>query len=401
MRQEKLIFKIRSGQIPDIVLREVEQKKIQRKDTQPREFQQLISLHRYKDALNFGMKYIETSPEILRELSACAYFAGEHNLSTEYMREYLASNKAPVEQFFELIKGLLNCEVNLQFSFEGKGGFANCGFISAYGDVGKYIGKIVEISRDSERELYFYENIAGKLFMDDSLPTYYGYVKLNNYICIVTNYYSGEKTTEKFDVRFYNSILKLLKYQKDDICFPSNKRLIYKGNCEAGLLHKKYANKYIIAVIFQNLHSAKADDLSPWIERLNGCIVTNGLYRYVDAHYHYGFCHNDFHRNNLLSLADSICILDWGNFSYLIKGWDLAYYLGNFEIPFTTISNLIERNIFYRSSKKDLVGRVFLTFMFIYIWSSRLHGVYSTEKGEKYFIPAIEYIEKTAKIIQQ
>lgn len=398
MNSKKLIFKIRSGQIYDIILREIEAKKHGRNRKGDQKFQKLISLHKYKEALSYGVAISDSSPGILKDLSACAYFSDEYELSTEYMKKYLANNNAPVTDFYKRIEELLVAEENLQFTFKGQGGFSNCGFILIDGQNSKYIGKIMELSRDSLRELYFFENMMQNLQMDASIPVYYGSVQQNNYICLITGYYPAAKTAALFDRRFYDLLLKLMKFQKEDVCFPKNRYLHYKGNCEAGLLHKKHANEYIIATIRQNLELAKAEDLLFKIERLNDCIVGRRLYKHIDSQYHYGFCHNDYHRNNLLSCTDSICILDWGNYSYLLKGWDLTYYLGNFELAFPEISDLIEKDIYPTNEKHDLIGRIFLVFAFVYVWSSRLHGAYAPEQGANFFIPAIQYIEKNTEL---
>ncbi len=84
-------------------------------------------------------------------------------------------------------------------------------------------------------------------------------------------------------------------------------------------------------------------------------------------------------------------MFDWGNYSYAAKGWDMAYYFGNFEFTFEEI---YER---YIKGKDDTVEQIFYVLMQIYVWTQRLHGRSWTEKAEEYFIPALEFIKKKSE----
>ena len=366
------------------------------------QFYKCIEQHNYVKASELGSDLIYRSHdyEMIRKTAICSYFAGKENEAFNYMKMYLDVKGIKVNEILEFIRKEFPFGDIESLEYKVNGGFSNYGFIeikrSQHPD---YIIKILPETKKGLRESIFYNEI---------LPTCIALQKYIPEVCFSTNTHGcyligtqliqNENPGEPFDERYLELFRVIQSVPLAQITRMISKTLVYKGNGEMGRLNNRLTNQYIFERMRSNVSKANgAHVLISIIDELEEYVIGKKAYKAILPEYHYCFCHNDFHRNNLLNYNNNVYVLDWSNYTIALRGWDLAYYLGNFEVEFLQIEPHINNSIYEKSDKVSCVGKAFFAYAQIYIWTARLRGSYKQVYEDKYFRPALVYAKKMFK----
>ena len=110
------------------------------------------------------------------------------------------------------------------------------------------------------------------------------------------------------------------------------------------------------------------------LDSLETIFLRKAAHRLINRNYHYGFCHNDFHRRNL-HYENGICkVFDWSTCSIGLRGWDMATYFSDCRFSFEEIFELYVDGRFDLRSREDQIQLMFFCFALLLAISLRHRG---------------------------
>lgn len=380
-------------------------------------FNLLMGQHKYAEAIKIGKKIIgkgTNSSEMYRKIAFCSYYAHEKENAINNMQKSLELKiKKSINEIIDMsVKEINTNEKHIESIYTYLGGYSNYGFIEhrflKSNDKEKiYLTKIIFNSKKKDREKYFYEEICKQFpqltMVAPSLISASDFHDEGIMFLTISKIQGYKPINENA-----NEILRINE-MIESISLHEAKNIFkeigsYKSKYESMMLHRKSVNSEIITDLYKLLKKKDNHiESDEFINRLKRVILGDKMYKKITPKYHYAFCHNDFHKNNILTdNHNNRCyVLDWNCYSYSLKGWDMAYYFGNFEFTFEEIKELyINRKYSSDRSVDEKVGILYYVFLQVYIWALRLRGDDWFSKRNEYFQPAIEYIELLAEQIR-
>ncbi len=354
-----------------------------------------ISLHKYTDAASLVGDFSKSNePNTLRKISVCLFYSDKFEEANSYMSKAIEKKGLTVNMLETKICEFMGNNVR-EISFRCKGGFGNFGFFDLITNNGEQLLAKICSKTENSRESFFNKEIYPYMSqLHKYIPKLYGDFSVGCFrIVIFENIFGVKETTT--NQHCINVISELCSLNNSEMIKKIKKSPRYNGNYEAGHLHSIICQKYILSTMKNNINIANADnDLNVLVDEFKTVLLDTKLYKKGNNKSLYGFCHNDFHKNNILVDNGHPYVFDWANFGIRLKGWDLVYYLANYEESFTDIQKIIETNIFPETVDDYLLGRGLLAYMFFYVWTQRLHGKYNSELKDRCFYPAAQYAIK-------
>jgi len=381
-------------------------------------FYYLANTHQYNDAFSVGNRLIgeenSLDNKFYKYLAFCSYYSNRYPQAISHMKASLElKTNMNVNQIITKSANSLICKNEIYKSqFVYLGGMSNWGFIehklrkTNSREYVRLVSKIVEGERKYNKlnkESYFH-NILCNMYPSFKTvsPMYYqSGDKTNCNIDFITLRKIAGKKPENHDLAKILEINNII----ESIPYTQAKELFRTIGCDKSKyqsrgLHKKNIHKEILYIMKKELLAIGGSDITlNIVERMVRLIVNKKLYKLIDPVKHYAFCHNDFHKNNILIENGECFIFDWNSYSYSIMGWDMAYYFGKFEFGFKEILEKYINIRFKGNSVDSKVGSMFYAYIQVYIWVKRLRGRPADDKVGKYFRPAMDFIAMQAEAL--
>ncbi|WP_377887505.1 phosphotransferase family protein [Alkalihalobacillus sp. R86527] len=405
---------VKKGEYVDVIKRNVYKLISNFTEREMQKFNSLLESHRYSEAVEVGKKMVinkRNDSAFLKKMAFCSFYAERYKDARNYMESCLVLNTGRnVNEIVDIVSNnIFSSLERVKSNYIYLGGHSNLGFIEHnYTDEAGisyiFITKIVcdKNTNRINREQFFYSEICREFpQLTHVAPKAIGFSNIsNNGITLLTyEKISGHKPNNSnlTEILKINNIIETISYEKAKKFI--DKKLLNNDKYVARLVHKKIINMEIFSEINHVLKRTNgSEETSLLINRLKNAIFEKKLYKKLNPAIHYSFCHNDFHKNNILASHDYInksYVFDWNNYSIALKGWDMAYYFGNFEFTFNEIlEKYIVTSLQYENNEDESIARIFFVFILIYIWIHRLRGVSSKDKNSQYFRPAIEFVEE-------
>ncbi|OLO42367.1 hypothetical protein BTR23_03880 [Alkalihalophilus pseudofirmus] len=374
-------------------------------------FNLLLANRKYFEATKLGENlYAANSDNItfLKKMAFCCYYSDQHENANSYLKLSLEHKTGySLEELLNSVQNqILEIEGPITSKYVYIGGFANFGFIEHYAinsnKTKTYITKITsnkkKYNKKGDKESFFYQYICQQYpELINIVPRFIDFKKLDaeGVSLLTVEKINGAQPTKKN----VNDIVKI----SDKINSISLNKAITLGininynnaNSIAKLIHKKSTNKEVFSIMNYKLKTfSNPSSLSSLISRVENLILGIKLYRKIIPETHYSFCHNDFHRNNIIvDDTDGKCyVIDWDNYTVGLKGWDMIYFFGDFQFTFEEI---LQYYLNLKDSKtiNETVWKIFFVYLLIFIWIDRSKSNHLEDKIEGYILPAVEYIE--------
>tara|TARA_B100000214_G_scaffold175236_1_gene126009 strand:+ start:345 stop:1592 length:1248 start_codon:yes stop_codon:yes gene_type:complete len=365
-------------------------------------FNKLVALHEYQEAYTYSqnkslLKH-NKNPELVRKIALSAYYSGNKEEATKIFEDRLfLFHKINKKQLLLTSEEFLPKDIVFVTKYVYLGGYANSGFLLHKSEGLSLASKIIKKTKLENKEVFFYTKIFLKYaFFSSFTPIFFSIHnnKKKNFIILTAEHILGERPNNSK----IQTILKINRYI-ESIDYKEALSLLNpigldKGKAKARNLHKKSTNVEIFSEIKNRLEKSNNFKLEALVSILKSIILENHLYKLINPDIHYSFCHNDFHKNNIISQTENICkVFDWNSYSVALRGWDMCYYFGNFEFKFSEIEEIFINKINHCSNKDLVIAKIFYIYIQIYIWVLRLRNKSSFEKMNDYFVPAIKSIE--------
>jgi len=194
-----------------------------------------------------------------------------------------------------------------------------------------------------------------------------------------------------------NGIIESIPYVEDEMFF-GDKRFKRDKNIQQ-FLHKEITNREAISEMKFFLNKIKDGEiLKSLVRRLEKTILKKQLYKKIKPKVHYSFCHNDFHRNNIIAEKGlgRHKVIDWNSYCVALRGWDMNCYFSYFEFDFDEIKEMYIDKIAFDDEIDENIAKIYFVFMQILVWIKKMKGKRCGDKLESHFIPAFDFVEKIA-----
>jgi hypothetical protein len=251
-------------------------------------------------------------------------------------------------------------------------------------------------AKQTNYERYYYQEVCKKHPKLLSIsPSFYDYqILADSGIELLTTEYvpcdpSAEKKIEEI-IRI-NTIIESVGYRDAKVLMQGikvkNKRYIPLFLHQGSINHE--------AILQMKLIARNKGELRNLVERIEGLILGKKLYERIRPEIHYAFCHNDFHRKNIVVQKNTgqHLILDWDNYGLAMRGWDMNFFFGNFQYTFQQIKELYLATLSYDDPADEAIAKIYFAFLQFYLWTLRLSKHSLSDKVASHFIPAVEYME--------
>jgi len=379
-------------------------------------YNRLISEGNYEQAFEIGEKeLIKYKDDIFltKKNAFLAHRSGNHEYAEVLMKKalilFLNSDLNKLIQLSRL--GLpANCRYESKFKYLG--GNINFGFIvhnkeSANDPSNNYLTKIMDSSgkrKSINKEIYFYLNIYKKYpILSTISPNILNSTEIadSKYSLLTVEMLEGKRPSNNdiSEILKINSSIETISYNEALPLIEAFGSSLDTQRLAASELHSEIMNRHIFSEMKYLLNKTKKDhnELMEIIKNLERIIISKKLYRNIIPEIHYSFCHNDFHKNNIISDHESDkkwVIIDWNTYGVALRGWDMNNYFGNYKFSFDEILNLYINKCDFCEGNNLIIAKIFFVYMQIYKWVRRLKGEESEDKLIKYFRPASMYIEE-------
>ena len=362
-----------------------------------------VENHRYASAVEYIEKNrIQRDDRYKRLYAYCLQAEGREEASGIMLECLESEYNVDAGEMTAFLADRINVGKSL-IEYRYLGGLGNLGNFLVKNEAGSfaYIVKILDRTKKNN-EVFFYREIAARhAEIAEHIPFcrgIYEYGDKLRFLCM--EYIDPRPVDSACDSSAVKFVEKLGSISRSECLglFSESRVRLYAGNAEVSRLHRCIPIKMIVEkelLILENTPDSAL--LSAQIRETGNRIADGKLYRKVVPSIHYTFCHNDFHRKNLFKAgSDGIKAFDWNNFRTGIYGWDLIYYWGNFESPFSEIKRLFidPQRAKYSSRSSMSVWNLFFDFCLIYVWICRLHGKSCAEYMDDFFMPAVEDIRE-------
>lgn len=373
-------------------------------------FYRYYKKHEFSKALEVGRNLIhkeKNNPEFLKEYGLCFFYSGYIEEGKRVIFNALTSiENCDYEKILDYSKKALDPSQIKRTEYTYLGGYANYGFIKNEIECNDEIQKSLiskitwfNLKHVNYENYYYLEickrhpellSISPKLHDCQKIPG-------SRIELLTTEYIEGEKAANiKIDeILRINKIIESISYKEAMALFEGIE--LKKRRYIPLFLHQKMINKEAISEMkFRADQIEGGKILKSLVNRLDEIIVRKKLYKKIRPEIHYSFCHNDFHRSNIIVQTNSEMhfVIDWDNYGVAMRGWDMNFFFGNFKYTFHDINEMYISNIKFDDPMDEKIAKIYFSFMQIYIWMIRLNGNNCTDKLALHFIPAVEFIEE-------
>jgi len=291
--------------------------------------------------------------EFLKQYAICCFYSGNIERAKEIMSKVLVSEtKCELETVIEH-SSMIDGNFTISSSeYDCHGGYYNYGFVKNClednDDVKRCIvSKIVSLkSEQINFEEYFYDNICKRYpELISIVPEFHGYHKIaGSKIALIRTGYIQKaipKNKDIYEIIKINRIIESIPYVEDEMLF-GDKRFIRDKYIQQSL-HEEITNREAISEMNFFLNKIKdGEKLKSLVRRLEKTILKKQLYKKIKPKVHYSFCHNDFHRNNIIAEKGlgRFKVIDWNSYCVALRGWDMNCYFGYYEFKFDEIKEM-------------------------------------------------------------
>jgi thiamine kinase-like enzyme len=368
-------------------------------------FNKLVSLQKYSEAYSYSIREKllikhTNSLDIIRKIAISSYFSGKKKEALKIFESRLNSFIGLTKkQLIQFSKEALTKNITFKSEYEYFAGYSNYGFILHKSEYLNILSKVVQKKNSfiKNKEIYFYEQIYQNInFFKEFTPQFISlqHDLKNRFFIINTEQIRGVKPDN-------NNVQSILEINKkiESINYSDSLKMLRPVGLDpdkliARNIHKKSTHIDIFNQINNLLNSSKDQKLLNLIDNVKHIVVNSNLYKFINPEIHYAFCHNDFHKNNIIAVDNNICkVFDWNTYSVALRGWDMCYYFGNFEFEFDKVKELYIDKINHCEGENLIIAKIFYTYLQLYIWVLRLRSKPASDKMDDYFIPAINYIK--------
>lgn len=287
-------------------------------------------------------------------------------------------------------------DVSVEYSY--RGGNENIGCLICRSRNGAVLsfGKVIELKRETLREVYFYQTILEDFpHLKAVVPKCFGiYERASDNVAIIFMDalvpLGLEKKRIGMPVMEINSLIESVSYADTKRIFSG----ISVDNSKpfARIFHLRYGCKYALSEIRLGFPKFVTGEVQQLLHSLEQIFLHSGIHNYVNMDKHYSLCHNDFHWRNLYYHDGECAIFDWGTYSYGMRGWDMAIYFSDGEFSFEEISRMYIDSKFDLSDREDQIVLLFFCFSLILILSRR-HRRNCEPLVALFFLPALDVIQ--------
>lgn len=230
----------------------------------------------------------------------------------------------------------------------------------------KYTNKIYNI----EKEIIFNDIIRSKIPLLQKITpelifhSDYKYKKLK----IMTFEKKGENLRADSNVEF-NKVIELNNSINDSINYDEAYRLLKKNKSEKHLkncieIHNKSTHLKIHDDMIKKISiNDKNKETINKIDEVYELIIDYKIYNEVRPDRDYVFCHGDFGPHNITydKNSNKYFVIDWETYGFNLKGHDIASYLVESDIEFTTIKQEYLPKIF-PFGEREVIEKFFLIY---------------------------------------
>ena len=368
-------------------------------------FNKLVSLQKYSEAYSYSLREKllikhTNSLDIIRKIAISSYFSGKKKEALKIFESRLYSFIGLTKkELIQFSKETLPENITFESEYEYFAGYSNYGFILHKSEYLNILSKVVQKKKSSikNKEVYFYEQIYQNInFFKEFTPQFISlqHDLKNRFFIINTEQICGVKPEN-------NNVQSILEINKkiESINYNASLKMLRPVGLDpdkiiARNIHKKSTHIDVFKQINSSLNSSKDQKLINLIDSLKHIVVETNLYKFINPEIHYAFCHNDFHKNNIIAEDNNICkVFDWNTYSVALRGWDMCYYFGNFEFEFDKVKELYIDKMNHCEGENLIIAKIFYTYLQLYIWVLRLRAQPASDRMDDYFIPAINYIK--------
>lgn len=233
-------------------------------------------------------------------------------------------------------------------------------------------------------------------------------------------------------VNYHHKKLKLLTFEKkgktliDDFEIDFNK--IIQLNCAimkatsydrlSHLLKEKQSEKFLSSTMAMHLKTTHEINFSHMLKALekNGCsepmlavlddinslIVASKVYTKIKPSSDYVLCHGDFNPANITydELSNNYFLIDWEDYGFSLKGYDLANYLAMTGLSFATIKKDFIKD-FFPLADNTIIQRIFFNYQLLGKWVILLKKEKQAGDLNDKILPALEDLKKLVATLKK
>ena len=335
-----------------------------------------------------------------RHLSVIAADLGLIDLAKELGRDYFQSViSADLDVFIDEVRSFLVPilgDVSVEYSYRGGNENIGCIICRSRKEEVLSFGKVIELKRESMRELEFYQAILENFpNLKAVVPKCFGvYYRTSDNIAVIFMDPLAPLGLEKkrigLPVIEINSFIESVSYNDTKRIFSGIS--VDYSKPFARIFHLRYGCKYALSEIRLGFPAVVTDEVRQLLHSLETIFLHSGIHEYVNLDKHYSLCHNDFHWRNLHHYDGKCTIFDWGTYSYGMRGWDMAVYFSDGEFSFEEICRMYIDSKFDISDRDDQIFLLYFCFSLI-LNLSRRHRRNCEPLVDAFFLPALEVIQ--------
>ncbi|MBU1013208.1 MAG: hypothetical protein KKG99_09385 [Bacteroidetes bacterium] len=411
----KIRRSIQKGYFLEIIKRRLNRLRLKLFHNNIYNYDRQISAGNYEKAFEIGKKELIKYKDdiyLTKKNAFLAHRSGNHEYAEVLMKKALVLFlNSDTNRLIQLSRIGLPANCGYDSGFKYFGGNTNFGFIlhnkeSANGSSYNYITKIMDSSgrmRSINKGIYFYLNIYEKYpKLKTICPNFLNSIEKvdSKYSLLTVKMIEGKISSinDISEILKINSIIETISYNEALPLIEIFGSSLDTQRLAAGELHTRMMNEHIFSEMKYLLNKSKNDhnELLEIIKNLERIIISKKLYRNIIPEIHYSFCHNDFHKSNIISEyeSDKKWVIDWGAYGVALRGWDMNNYFWNFAFSFDEILKLYINKCDFCEGNNLIIAKIFFVYMQIYKWVLKLKGEESQDKLIKYFRPASIYIEE-------
>jgi len=312
-----------------------------------------------------------------------------------------------IDEILDNIKRAITSNTN-EFHSEYRfiGGKTNLGaFVHTDKNNHKYVTKITEVNKGSEREALFYKSLCSNhQSLNTISPAYIDCQVMDKVMYLTIEWIDHLKgPIHTIDIYKKYKHISSVKPQELKEFTPQltyfagfkpriNSIMIYFSNIE-----KKEVNEELFQKIHHVMKQKKySDHVCNVIKDLEGLILNNYLYLFIDKNKHYSLLHGSLKPDNIKRKKEdtSIKIFDWAGVKIGPRFMDVVNYLVNIEEAFTNIKT----DFLYNDENNNnltSIEKIFFLYAYILCHFVRLHfkTVDKNKNVRNFMKPALKEIE--------
>lgn len=308
------------------------------------------------------------------------------------------------DYFVNQVEGIIFDPLSVKSSYGYLGGYNNLGVIihdSISNPKSHYITKITKndpINRHSiKKEIVFNDLIRkGNPFLEKASPAMISSIDYHHKkLKLLTFEKKGQTLIDDFDIDL-NVILQLNQLVINSTKYDDTHHLLKHKHLEKFLnpmmkMHEKISHEIIYDQMIKDIRKNNCSDhILSLIDTITALIINSKLYQEIKPAKDYVLCHGDFNPANITYDKNfaSYFLIDWENYGFSLKGYDLANYLAMTTLSFSSIKNDV-LPLFFPVDDQEIIEKIFFTYQLLIKWVNQLKKETEFDAIKTNILPAV------------